>query len=489
MFKGIKTRQLIIFSEILKYIFVINLKDISFTYLRIFSHHFWGFYHLKNFINSYKYIIFGLFLCIPFWLIESLLHIGIFCPKNSFLEAIFTTCIHELWMRTVGVVFLIIFGIVIHFYNKSRERLTTKLAERNKFINNIFDSIQDGISVLDLELNIIQANHWLEKMYKKHKPIVGKKCYIVHQKRTSICPWCPSVKTISTGEVNSEIVPYSGDDGEQGWIYVTAFPMQDENNNVIGVIEHLKDITELKKVEKDFKDAFNRAEFYKDLFAHDINNILQSILSSTELSNIYLNKPDYEKNITEFLLIIKKQVKRGSKLISNIQTLSRLEKINKSILKINAIEILKKCGVSIKESYPAKKINIIMEFDNDKQYVQANELLNDIFENILSNAVSYNENSVIEITIKTRKVLKDGDNYLKVEFIDNGIGIESLWKEKIFDRAYTEQRNVNGMGLGLSLVKKIIESYNGHIWVENRDSEDYKKGSVFVILIPIDEEL
>ena len=45
------------------------------------------------------------------------------------------------------------------------------------------------------------------------------------------------------------------------------------------------------------------------------------------------------------------------------------------------------------------------------------------------------------------------------------------------------------MGLGLSLVKEIITSYNGHIWVENRVSDDYTKGSVFVVLIPTDEEI
>ena len=445
---------------------------------------------MKNFINSYKYIIFSLFLCIPFWLIESFLHTCIFCTKEiTFLEAIFTDNSHEIWMRSVGVFFIIFFGIVVHYYSKSRERLTIKLGEKNKFINNIFDSIQDGISILDLDLNIIQANHWMEKMYKNHNPIVGKKCYTVHQKRTSVCPWCPSVKTISTGEMHTEIVPYREDDYEKGWLYVSAFPMKDENNNVIGVIEHLKDITELKKVEKDFKDAFNRAEFYKDLFAHDINNILQSILSSAELSNVYLNKPNSEKDITEFLSIIRNQVQRGSKLISNIQTLSKLEKIDKSINRIELIEILKKCVRSIKESHPIKKVNLYMDFINDKQYVLANEFLNDVFENILSNAIKFNTNSEIEITIRTTNVLKDGTNYLKIEFIDNGVGIENLWKEKIFDRIYTVKRRVDGMGLGLSLVKEIVDSYNGDIWVENRVSDDYTEGSVFVILIPIDEEV
>ena len=79
--------------------------------------------------------------------------------------------------------------------------------------------------------------------------------------------------------------------------------------------------------------------------------------------------------------------------------------------------------------------------------------------------------------------------FLKLEFIDNGVGIDNIRKEKIFERAYNEIRSVSGMGLGLSLVKSIIDSYDGQIWVENRVSDDYSKGSDFVILIPNDEEI
>ena len=57
-------------------------------------------------------------------------------------------------------------------------------------------------------------------------------------------------------------------------------------------------------------------------------------------------------------------------------------------------------------------------------------------------------------------------------------------KEKIFNRGFKETKNVHGMGLGLSLVKKIIESYDGEIWVEDRVNGDHLKGSNFILLIP-----
>ena len=57
-------------------------------------------------------------------------------------------------------------------------------------------------------------------------------------------------------------------------------------------------------------------------------------------------------------------------------------------------------------------------------------------------------------------------------------------KDKVFQRAFIKDKTVSGMGLGLSLVKKIIEKYNGLIWVEDKNKGDFTKGSNFIIIIP-----
>ena len=111
-------------------------------------------------------------------------------------------------------------------------------------------------------------------------------------------------------------------------------------------------------------------------------------------------------------------------------------------------------------------------------------LLLDIFENILLNAVHHNQNSDIEIQIKYDIVTEDDKNYLRLEFLDNGEGIEDSRKEIIFKRQYKNIREEKGMGLGLSLVAEILDLYEGRIWVEDRIKGDYSKGSNFNILIP-----
>lgn len=119
-----------------------------------------------------------------------------------------------------------------------------------------------------------------------------------------------------------------------------------------------------------------------------------------------------------------------------------------------------------------------------KLFVKANDLLIDVFENILINAVKYNERPIVEILIKFSKIKKEGSKFLKMEFIDNGNGISDDQKEIIFERAYRADKSTSGMGLGLSLVKKIISLYNGEIWVEDKVQGDYSKGSNFIIIIP-----
>ena len=76
-------------------------------------------------------------------------------------------------------------------------------------------------------------------------------------------------------------------------------------------------------------------------------------------------------------------------------------------------------------------------------------------------------------------------DYIKIEFKDNGIGISDSRKVSIFERGNRRYQKSRGMGLGLSLVKKVIDLYQGKIWVEDRVKGDYKQGSNFVLLIPL----
>ncbi|MHA2181298.1 MAG: PAS domain S-box protein, partial [Promethearchaeota archaeon] len=279
--------------------------------------------------------------------------------------------------------------------------------------------------------------------------------------------------------------------GNPIWISLSVKPIFDLEGNVIESRSMVLDITERKIAEESlrlsesrYKEAYDRGNFFKDLFAHDMNNILQVINSSAELVLFQLGDSEKSKNIAYIASIIKKQIERGAKLISNVQTLSELEdeEIITKTVEIN--EYMTKAINFVKRAYEGRNVKIIYENVDEKHFTNANELLQDVFENVLINGIKYNENPDIEIFIKIDMQKIEAKNYIKIEFIDNGIGVSDERKEVIFSKGNRELKGSKGMGLGLSLVSKIIDIFKGEIQVQDKIQGDYTKGSNFIILLP-----
>jgi len=249
-------------------------------------------------------------------------------------------------------------------------------------------------------------------------------------------------------------------------------------------IERYKIMQKLKKSEEKFHKAFLRADFYKDIFTHDMSNILQGIISGVQLCNLYdIKKIEIDK-IDSVTDSIKNLVKRGANLISNIRKLSKLENSSMIAKPTELCKPLKDSIFNLKNTYHSRTMDIKIDAQDRKFYVQSNSLLQDIFENILTNAVRHNLNSRIEIIISITHEIVEDKKFIKLEFLDNGIGIEYSRKNTIFMRGSKEDYSLIGMGLGLSLVSKIIKNMNGKIWVEDRVDGDHSKGSNFILLIP-----
>ena len=237
----------------------------------------------------------------------------------------------------------------------------------------------------------------------------------------------------------------------------------------------------LKESETRYREAFDRTTFYKDLLTHDMNNILQVIQLTLEISSLDEN---ISKKLKELLESIENHVLRGAKLISNVHKLSQLEESQKFLQNIDICNVLKDSLDFLKNSFQMKNINIKVDTPRKNYLVKANDILREVFENILINAVKYNENSTVEILIRFSEEQKERINYIKVEFMDNGRGIPDAIKKIIFHKGFLEEKQSKGMGIGLTLVKKAIETYNGQIWVEDKITGDYSKGSNFILLIP-----
>ena len=167
----------------------------------------------------------------------------------------------------------------------ARKEAEGKLVENERFLQSVFDAIQDGISVLDRQLNVVRTNQWIEKKYAADAPLPGKKCFAIYQKRSSVCPWCPSVKTMETGKAHSQIVPYPSADNPTGWIELSTFPLNDADGNVVGAIEHVKDITDRKRAEEALRESEER---FRGIFENARDGIL---LGDVETRQLMLPNP------------------------------------------------------------------------------------------------------------------------------------------------------------------------------------------------------
>lgn len=135
----------------------------------------------------------------------------------------------------------------------TEQRKTEQALKKNEgFLSSVFSSIQDGISVLDNELNIIQVNPVMEKWYAHSIPLVGKKCYVAYHGRSTPCEICPTRQTIASGKLACEVVPKRGPQGKiEGWLDLYSFPLVDMvTGNKRGVIEYVRDITLQKQAEE-----------------------------------------------------------------------------------------------------------------------------------------------------------------------------------------------------------------------------------------------
>ncbi len=374
------------------------------------------------------------------------------------------------------------------------ERLNAEkaLKESQELLRATFEATADGIIAIDNYGTITHLNERFIYMWRIPEKIVDQKDfnnvlnYMLNQLKNPDAFLLKLTDLEKTSKDAYDMIFFN-----DGRIFEQYSCPLVQDGEKVGRVWSFKDVTEhqhaeqeLRRSETLYREAYERAELFKDIFTHDINNIFHNIKSSAELISILKTKAESLENLEEFFQIIDNQIERGVKLINNVQKLSKLEESEITLRDVDVYKVLDEAIQFAYKSAQEKELDIKIDRKISYVLVRANEFLLDVFENIFHNAIKYNQNQPIKIQINISKVVNDKNNYIKMEFKDNGIGIPDNKKELIFQKGHKQDNHVRGMGIGLSLVKKIIESYNGKIWVENRINNDFSQGSNFVVEIP-----
>ncbi len=149
-------------------------------------------------------------------------------------------------------------GIVMVFRDVSEEyRIRRKLEENETFLSELFNSILDGVSVLDKDLNVLRVNNVMNEWFKDKLPLEGNKCNQNLHDFNQPCENCPTRKCLSTGQTERSIV--RGKPGtELEWLELHSYPIRDRASGEIkGVAEFVRNITHQKRTETELTRVFN----------------------------------------------------------------------------------------------------------------------------------------------------------------------------------------------------------------------------------------
>ncbi len=246
---------------------------------------------------------------------------------------------------------------------------------------------------------------------------------------------------------------------------------------VDGIVITTRPITERKRAEEELKAAKLQAELYLDLMGHDINNMHQIALGYLELAR-EMNGDDAGN---EFLDKPVEVLQRSTRLIRNVRKLQQLQEGRLPIRMVDVCAVLTDVRREF-GSVPGKNITLNINGGKDC-HVLANELLHDVFANLVSNAIKHTGDRA-EIVISLDERTENGSCNCRVTVEDNGPGIPDNFKARVFNRMLKGTDKEKGMGLGLYLVKSLVESYGGRVWAGDRVHGDYTGGAKFTVLLP-----
>jgi len=225
-------------------------------------------------------------------------------------------------------------------------------------------------------------------------------------------------------------------------------------------------------------ESRKNSELYTDVLSHDVKNFNQAILGYVELLRMKTSQPDHLALLDK----VGEQVMNTSWLASNVRTMSRMTFGDVELMKIDLGLILLQCQKSISQYYPGRKVVCRSNADKGLYFVEADELVREVFINILTNAVKYDPHEPVEIGINIERTSLDDKKFLTISIADHGCGIPDETKPMVFDRFSKAPKK--GSGMGLHIVMTLSKRYRGKAWVEDRVKGDHTQGAVFKIQLP-----
>lgn len=287
--------------------------------------------------------------------------------------------------------------------------------------------------------------------------------------------------SITTGEVWQDTLLMRRRDGQYRWFLVRALPNRDEQGHVIRWLGTSTDITEQRKAEEQLREADEKRDEYLAMLGHELRNPLAGIVAATQLAK--LTRPP-DPRLQQAIEVLERQSTHVARIVDGLLEYSRLArgKIHLEYQPLDIRLVLQEVIQDRQRQFSKRNLHLREEMPSSPVMVNGDWLrLVQIFDNLIGNAIKFTQS---DGTI-TVNVQADADQVV-VTVADNGVGVHPEMLPRLFDPFYQEMedgaRATGGLGLGLTLVKSLVELHGGSI---DARSEGPGKGTELRTSLPL----
>jgi len=362
--------------------------------------------------------------------------------------------------------------------SKNIDRLTQKLEQNQQYLQNILQTADSAIMVIDKDESIVAWNEGAQNIfgYTKEDVLNKPSSFLIPNKDKYKKELDFIISEVNkSGKVQILETERTTKSGDLIPVQLNVTRLQNAKGNYYGRTVVIKDVTEVKRLQQQVDQSEKLAVIGQLAagVAHEIGNPLTSISSLVQI----LQRKNEDKFSANLLKNIKENIDRISKIVRELVDLSRPPSNIEELTQVT--DIIKTALGIVKYDKRVKEVQFVTKFDEKSPFVKiVPDQLLQVFINIFINSLD-----AIEGRGKIKVISSHDEKHIYIEFIDNGCGIDESILKKIFDPFFTTKEAGKGTGLGLAISYNIIKKLNGDIVV----SSTVGKGSKFSVILPINK--
>jgi two-component system, chemotaxis family, CheB/CheR fusion protein len=405
-------------------------------------------------------------------------------------------------------------GVVLTLIDIGPLKAAENAVFRERYLlDSLMDSVPDAIYFKDASGRFVRVNQAMAERLRLEEPAAAAghsaRDFLPESRAKAIEG---SDELVLAGEAQPyRQEPISGEDGHTSWVMSTRQPLRDGDGKIVGMLSVSRDVTEQKRIEDEIRLAVRRRDEFLAMLSHELRNPLSAIVNAGVLLHSSSATPATRQ---KSLQVIERQSRQMARLLDDLLEVSRITQGKIELRKqvVDARTVVNEALVALRERFASRGLELRFELGSEPVMVNADPArLQQIIVNLLDNAAKYTAakypvsevassrpSGALELTVRgdaPPPALSGGAAALElrveadeavIAVTDNGVGIDPGLLDTVFEPfvqgATTIHRTDGGMGVGLSVVRSLVNMHDGTI---SAFSAGPGQGSRFVVKLPL----